>query len=336
MKVLVALLLYNYGKKELGLSYEYNNVVLPLQDELGKERVITYDYYTDFINKGKTKMNEYLGELIRSEKPDTTIFCLYKDQFDEEYLAEYRKHTKTVAYFIDDEWRRNFVRRYIPHFDHFTTRDYYMFRGYLSEGLDKVIFCPLGFNKNIYVKKDLIFKYDISFVGGYSPERSWILSHLEKEGFRINVFGWGWGSKDKIVTQEEMVDIFNQSRINLNLTNSRIADYRFILHSLKSPRALRTIRKSQKDREGIKGRHFEICGCGGFQLSFYVRGLNLFYEIDKEIVVYENIDSITDYIRFYLKNEEMRTKIAQSGYERSLKDHSAQKYLMHMVKQAMD
>jgi spore maturation protein CgeB len=94
--------------------------------------------------------------------------------------------------------------------------------------------------------------------------------------------------------------------------------------------------RSQKNKEGIKGRHFEICGCGGFQLSFYVRGLNIFYEIDKEIAVYENIDSIADYIRFYLMDEELRAKIAQSGYERSVKEHSSRNYLMEMVRQASD
>ena len=335
MKVLVALVLYDYGNKARGYSYEYYNFYQPLVDQLGENQVLLYDFQSEFISYGRTKMNERLGKLIETEKPDVTVFFLYKEQFTDQYLAKYRKYTRTIAYFIDDEWRQDFVRRYIPHFDHFTTRDYYMYRGYLAEGLKQVIFCPLGFNKNLYIKKDLPKKYDISFVGGYNPERRWIINYLQKEGLKINVFGRNWGSKDKWVSQEEMVDIFNQSRINLNLTNSKIYDIRFILNALKSPRALKTILRSQKNKEGIKGRHYEICGSGGFQLSFYVRGLNLFYEIDKEIVVYENIDSIADYIRFYLKNEELRSEIAQKGYERSVKDHSSQKYVLNMVKEAM-
>lgn len=334
MKVLIALMQYDYGEKERGYSYEYYNVYLPLKDQLGENQVLLFDYYSEFQKSGVIAMNQRLGDIIRSEKPDVSVFCIYKEQFTDQFLAEYRNHTQTVAYFIDDEWRQSFVRRYLPHFDHFTTRDYYMYRSYLAEGLGQVLFCPLGFNENIYQKKDLPVKYDVSFVGGYSPERSWILNFLRKQNIRIKVFGRGWGSDDKWVTQEEMVDVFNQSRINLNLTNSKIYDIRFAINALKTPRALRSILRSRKTKEGIKGRHFEICGSGGFQLSFYVRGLNLFYEIDKEIVVYENIDSIADYIKFYLNNEELRAEIAQNGFERSVSEHSSQKYVLDMVRKA--
>lgn len=334
MKVLIAMMLYDYGRKERGYSYEYYNVYLPLKDQLGESQVLLFDYYSECQKSGIRKINQSLGEFIQSEKPDVSVFCLYKEEFEDRFLAEYRKHTKTIAYFIDDEWRQDFFRRYIPHFDHFSTRDYYLYRSYLAEGLNQAIYCPLGFNDKIYIKKDLPIKYDISFVGGSNPERRWIVDLLQKEGLKVNVFGRGWGLEDRWVTQEEMVDIFNQSRINLNLTNSKIYDVRFMLYALKYPRSLRSILRSQKTKEGIKGRHFEICGSGGFQLSFYVRGLNLFYQIDKEIVVYENIDSIADYIKFYLKNEELRVDIAKSGYDRSISEHSSQKYVLNMVMNA--
>jgi len=336
MKVLVALMLYDYGEKQRGYSYEYYNVFLPLKDQMGENQVILFDYYSKFLKSGLVKMNQYLGEIIQSEKPDVTVFCLYKEQFEDRYLASFREHTKTVAYFIDDEWRQEFVRRYIPHFDHFTTRDYYMYHSYLAEGLDQVIFTPLGFNENIYVKKDLPIRYDVSFVGGCNTERRWIIKFLQNKGINVNVFGRGWNSDNNWLSQEQMVDIFNQSRINLNLTNSKVYDIRFLINALRSPVDIKSIFKNPKNKEGIKGRHFEICGCGGFQLSFYVRGLNLFYGIDKEIVVYENIDSIADYIRFYLKNEGLRMKIAQSGYVRSVKDHTSQKYIMRMIEHVME
>ena len=333
MKVLVALMLYDYGKKERGYSYEYYNVYLPLKDKFG-DQVLIYDYHSAYLQAGLGAMNRQLAGMIRSEKPDVTVFCLYKEQFEDGYLAEYRKHTSTVAYFIDDEWRQGFVKRYVAHFDHFTTRDYYMYRAYLSQGLTRVIHCPLGFNKNLYQKRDLPLKYDVSFVGGISPERRWIINYLNKQGIKVHVFGRGWGGGKDWVSQEQMVDIFNQSRINLNLTNSKLYDIRFLISLLKTPWILNSIRKSPKNKEGLKGRLYEICGCGGFQLSFYVRGLNLEYEIDREIVVYENIDSIADYVRFYLENENLRAQVADRAYQRSLRDHSAQEYLANMVKAA--
>ena len=55
MKVLVALMLYDYGQKERGYSYEYYNVYLPLKDQLGENQVLVFDYYTEFLNSESPK-----------------------------------------------------------------------------------------------------------------------------------------------------------------------------------------------------------------------------------------------------------------------------------------
>jgi spore maturation protein CgeB len=130
-----------------------------------------------------------------------------------------------------------------------------------------------------------------------------------------------------------MVRIFNESRINLNLSNSISWDIRFLLKALPSPKSVKQLLVLRKNKEQLKGRHYEINGCGGFQLSYFVPGLNLAYEIDKEIAVYEDISSLPDEIEFFLNNEGMRESIAQAGYIRSLKDHTAEGYIRKLVEQ---
>ena len=124
--------------------------------------------------------------------------------------------------------RIKFVRKWIKHFDYFSTPDYFMYKSYLSEGINNALYSPFGFNSKVYLKKDLPLKYDVTFVGGFSPYRKWVLHLLEKEGINVKVFGRGWGSDKNWVSQEEMVDIFNQSRINLNLSNAISYDYKFL------------------------------------------------------------------------------------------------------------
>ena len=332
MKIFVAIMKYDYGVIERGFSFEYYNVFLPLCEVYGNENVILFDYFSEVKQNGKSRMNNRLKEIISSEKPEVSVFCIiWEDQFDEEVVSSLRNITKTVIYFFDDPWRQKFVRHWIKYFDFFSTPDYYMLKQYELEGLKNVIYSPFGFNSSIYKKIDVEKKYDVSFVGGYSPLRKWIIRHIEKEGIEVNIFGRDWGKRGKWITQEEMVEVFNSSKINLNLSNAVYTDPKFLLWSMHSYQNLRDLVLLRKTREQVKGRHYEINGCGGFQLSYFIPGLNMVYEIDKEIAVYESIERIPQLVKFFLEADELRNSIAESGYKRSMQEHSAQSYMKRLV-----
>jgi spore maturation protein CgeB len=116
-----------------------------------------------------------------------------------------------------------------------------------------------------------------------------------------------------------MVTIFNQSRINLNMSNSASWDIRYLL---SSPRAILNRIRSPKSVEQLKARHFEINGCGAFQLSYYVEGLERQYAIGDEIGVYLDPDDLLNKVKFYLANEALRESIAEAGYRRTLANHT--------------
>ncbi|MHB9013601.1 MAG: CgeB family protein [Ignavibacteriaceae bacterium] len=336
MKIVVAIMKYDYGYEERGFSYEYYNVYLPLCDVFGKENVLLYDYYSEYKQAGKEMMNKKLKEVILRDKPDVAIFCLlWEGQFDEEIISSLRKYTKTIIYFFDDPWRQKFVRHWIKYFDYFSTPDYYMFQQYRLEGIKNVIYSPFGFNSSIYKKLDIEKKYDVSFIGGYSPFRNWVKHLLEKEGIRLNIFGRGWGKSGRWISQDEMIRVFNQSKINLNLSNSSSYDISFLIWSLPSFKNIKQLLLLKKNKEQVKGRHFEINACGGFQLSYFIPGLNQIYEIDKEIAVYEDVRQLPGEIKFFLNNDELRNSIANRGYEHSQREHTAQLYLKNLVEQVL-
>jgi spore maturation protein CgeB len=101
-----------------------------------------------------------------------------------------------------------------------------------------------------------------------------------------------------------MVRIFNQSKINLNLSTA-----------------------SEKEVRQIKGRNFEVPGCGGFLLTEYVPGLEDYYVLGKEVACYDGVEDLVGKIKYYLENENERQSIAQAGYERTLRDHTYEKRL---------
>lgn len=201
-------------------------------------------------------------------------------------------------------------------FDFFTTPDYFGERKYELLGFKNSIHFPFGCNENIYHKINIEKEYDLSFVGAWHPHREWLINRLKKCGFSVKVAGYGWPGGT--VDHQEMVKIFNKSCINLNLSNSINWDVRYLTSSLRG--IVNTFR-SPKNSEQIKARHFEINGCGGFQLTYYVEGLEKYYEIGKELDVYLNADDLEKKVSFYLRNQDLIEEISSAGLNRTLRDH---------------
>lgn len=330
-KILLVGMLYDYGIKERGYSYDYYNMYDTLKNMFG-EKALFFDFLTLFQEKGKELMNRQLLEYIKKEKPDLAIFSLYRDEFIPEVLEELKKYTKTLCYFWDDQWRIKFCTYWAPYFNYITTPDFNGIKKWGERGIKNVIYSPFGCNHHLWKKKDLPKIHDISFVGMYHPYREWVINKLRKAGVNTYVVGAGW--KNGYVSYEELINIFNQSKINLNLSNSLSMDIRYGFSSLKAFKnfSASIIRTDIKNKEQIKGRHFEIPGCGEFQISFYVEGLEHCYEIGREIAIYTDVDDLVEKVRYYLKHGEEREKIAAAGYQKTLREHTYEQRIKDIIK----
>ncbi|MBR5422109.1 MAG: glycosyltransferase [Lachnospiraceae bacterium] len=107
-------------------------------------------------------------------------------------------------------------------------------------------------------------------------------------------------------TLTEMPLIFNQSRINLNITIRPIAS-------------------------GLSLRLFDVCGCGGFLLTNWQEELPELYEPGTEVETFSSIEEMLDKADYYLENEEERKKIALAGYERTRAEHTYEKRIAQMI-----
>jgi spore maturation protein CgeB len=327
MKVLLLASMYNEGLQSRGFSYEYHNLFQSLERIV--DPVIVFDFMQVLKQRGREQMNRALLETVLAERPDVAIVAPYTDQLIPEVIDEINHHTTTVGYFFDDVWRIEYARFWAGHFSFVTTSDVNGVMKFRDAGHDNVIYSPFACNHRVFVKSDLPKKNDVSFVGQYHPYRAWYLHHLRRAGIRVQVWGQGWGTGR--LSQDQMVAAFNQSRINLNLSNSKSWDMRYVTTVARPIRdSLRAWRDSlrglhqpdAKVREQVKGRHFEINACGGFQLSYYVEGLERHYRIGEEVALYASPEELVEKVRYYLKHEDEREAIAQRGYERTLRDHS--------------
>ncbi|MDH5182538.1 MAG: glycosyltransferase [Gammaproteobacteria bacterium] len=315
MKVALVCMYYDYGIPERGMSYEYSTYYRPLV-EMGHE-VVFFDFLAEIKNTNKEAMNNKLEALIRDEKPEVTIFALYKDEFNPEALENIKQYTKTFCFFQDDTWRTEYTEYWAKYFDLFGTPDPFGLERYADLGYKNCMHVPFGSNEFLNIKQDVIKDIDVSFVGIKLPYRTWIMKQLKKAGINVETYGRKW--KNGRVSPEDMVAIYNRSKINLNISNSISYDVRYLSSSLNS---LRDFVKNNKRIEQQKARPFEVCGSGNFMLTYYTRGLEKYYNVGGELAIYTSVDELIDQIRYYLKNEEEREKVAIAGYRRTLFEHT--------------
>lgn len=88
-----------------------------------------------------------------------------------------------------------------------------------------------------------------------------------------------------------MPKIFHCSKINLNITSKTI-------------------------QSGISLRVLDVLGCKGFLITNYQPEIVEYFEDGKDLVVYEDLDDLTDKINYYLEHEDERKQIAENGYQK--------------------
>jgi spore maturation protein CgeB len=115
-----------------------------------------------------------------------------------------------------------------------------------------------------------------------------------------------------------MVRVFSTSRINLNPSNSSLPP-----NALRDRVARLLRRRAEPPRPPqIKGRNFEVPGCGGFLLTERVPHLERYFELGREVAVYETTDDLVEQVGHWLAHEDERAAVAEAGYQRVLAEHT--------------
>jgi spore maturation protein CgeB len=337
MLILYVAMKYDYGRPESGYSFEHYNFYDALH-HMGHD-LLYFDFMTLMQERGREWMNHLLLEIVRTEKPDLMFTVLFDNELDQKVIREISENTNTLTinWFCDDHWRfDNFTIRWAPCFNWSVTTAESAFPKYARIGYRSVIKSQWACNPFLYRKLALPQNYDVTFVGKAHGSRSQVIRRLQEAGIKVDVWGSGWESGR--LSQEEMIRVFNESRINLNLSNASTPVYcrpqsllqRNIkrLFSMTRDSLFKTAVSARADNENqhypeqIKGRNFEVPGCGGFLLTGKAENLEAYYEIDKEVACFDDMDDLIKKVKYYLCDEKLRETIAARGYQRTLDEHT--------------
>lgn len=105
----------------------------------------------------------------------------------------------------------------------------------------------------------------------------------------------------------EMPYVFMNSKINLNIT----------LRSIKT---------------GIPLRVFDILGCGGFLITNYQAELAQYFDLETDMICYNDYDDLMGKTEYYLSHDAERREIAENGCMRIKEAHT----MRHRIREMLD
>lgn len=168
------------------------------------------------------------------------------------------------------------------------------------------------FEKSILgkVKVPKTKRYEVSFVGGFSPHHRDGNGIFEKLAKEVKVDFWGYGVNSLLPNSpiranfhgmafgKKMYEIFANSKIVIN----------------------RHIGVAKKSANNM--RMFEATGMGALLITDYKNNMSEFFEDGKEVVTYKSSADLISKVKKYLNDDVARTKIARNGQLRTIKDHT--------------
>ena len=317
MKVLYVAMEHDYGDPARGPSFEETNFRSAL-DGMGHE-VVAFDFKDRAQRDGVAQMRRDLLATARETSPDVAFFCLFEDELDAATIEGVAREggCPTVNWFADDHWRfDDFTRHIAPSFTLAVTTDADSLPKYRAAGIERVHLSQWACNRHAYRKVSDELEHEITFVGQPHGNREETIERLRRAGHEVECWGHGWPAGR--LSHDEMVRVFGTSRINLNLSNSSSPP--------RTPRALlgRLLGRGPKGPRPaqIKGRNFEVPGCGGFLLTERVPHLERYFELDREVAVYDGVDELVERVGYWLDHPDERAAVADAGYRRVLAEHT--------------
>lgn len=345
MKIVHVFQTYDYGKPELGFSNAYCNYYgcLANMKDRGVE-VIAFSVNVVKNKKAVEEVSRKLRELVFQEKPEAIFFGVGPGMLKRELIQEITEKSGAVTFkwSFDDHWAFFKSGKHNAFLFHWVfTTDPLAPKKYRKIGYQNAVFMPQCYNYFLYKPLDLPKIYDVSFVGRPHGIRDNLIKKLKQAGITVECFGDGWSSGR--ISDEEMIKIFCQSKINLNFSESSgsllkqvalIFFRRDVYRKLKVNSPAKWYDNFQmllgQKRKQIKGRVFKIVGCRGFLLTGRAEGMEELYRGGQEVEYFAHFDELVRKIHYYLGHEEEREKIAKAGWERSLRDHTCEKRFQEM------
>ncbi|MBI2061489.1 MAG: glycosyltransferase [Nitrospirae bacterium] len=272
-------------------------------------RALRYDIYAGANARGISQANREILDLVETFRPRYLLhMCDFTGLVTDTTLqAARRSGTHVLGFFFDDEVLFETRSRWmLPNLDYAVTNTPSVVEPYRRMGARARLMVPIiPVNGSVFSKLPGVPKeHDAGFVGTLHGERERAMADIAKAG--ADVFVYGRGYRDPGLSTAEFVRAVNRTRVNLSFTSNP-----------NDPNA----------PHQLKGRLFEIPMCGGFLLTEDMPLLGKYFDVGREVDVFQSPAEAADKIRYYLAHEKEREEMANRAHQRALRQYEAHETL---------
>ena len=259
----------------------------------------THSYLSDYIAKNGINTIIYVG------------LSQWEFHLNINFLEKIRKNVFLVMETGDAEYYyETIIQYYAQAMDLVLVDDFVTPYRLRQIGINSIPYLGFFNNRDFFKEENIKKDIDVSFIGTIKGRigRQEYIDYLQQNGIDIRTYGWD--SECGVISHEKKVEIFNRSKIILNLAG--------LYEKAKA------LKKCQVKRriKGSKDALFNAIFCGGFVLSEYYFGLENLFEFDKEIAVFYDKEELLEKVKYYLEHKHERESIADNGYKRATKDYN--------------
>lgn len=154
---------------------------------------------------------------------------------------------------------------------------------------------------------------DVCFIGSWYHERERILE--EFLDFDIFISGPNW---NRIKSNSRLKGRCINERLSLEEWRKYYCASKIVL-GLPNPHFV----------NGLIMREFETPACRAFLITNETKDIARFFDVGNEVVIFNKEEELKDLIEFYLKNDDLRNKIASQGQKKVYAEHT---YIKRMEK----
>ena len=274
-------------------------------------------YWYDTVNP---EMKDY-KKIIENFKPDLIFSCLTGNRaitpyepWDEIQEETKSGRTKTFNWFCDDTWRFESPdpsspvsgsRKTCRVFTACSTPEPDFVQKYKDSGYKNILLATWHANSKFYsplpwAKRE----HPLLFIGAMNAGRDNFFKRAADRGIRLDAASG--------MPNEQMFELHSNVKIGINMSIN-----------FNDP----------LNRSQMKQRVFEIAAGRGMMFSQYHKGIEEFFEIDKEVVMFKTPDEFASKAKFLTENDSVAAKIAEKGHERFLAEHDSKVRLSKLLKQ---
>ncbi len=233
----------------------------------------------------------------------------------------------TAMWFVENHRTMPYYAQVAAAYDHFFVIQREPFLSRLRELGARAHYLPLaaapGVHRPLRLTPEEIETYgaDVAFLGEGYPNRQRLFAGLLDYDLRI--WGTGWDLSSPLgarvqrggarIETDEVVRIYNATRINLNL------------HSAVGGGGV------DPDGDFVNPRTFEIAACGAFQLVDDRSLLAEVFEPDREMALFTGLDDLKAKLDHYLAHPEAARAMAAAARQRVLEEHTYGRRLERLV-----